>query len=126
VKLIKGQTGEIGGIKSTHDGTSIATFSRDDPYINIWDLKSEEKIIVAPKHRVNTGAKINCICIKSNKKTSTCLLLTARNNLVQFFKIKSKDEVLKVTGVIKDQGESILSCEFNDRAGLIVQYTLLK
>ena len=122
MKLIKGHTGEIRGIEATADGRYIATYQKDKTYVNLWDLETEEKVIVTPKFRANVGTEILQLKVREVKKGSTAVLLvTAKENIILFrVKFNQESKTLTASGIIKDEGDNILSCEFINKSNILV------
>lgn len=119
--MIKGHTGKIKQIESASDDRFVVSLGEDEAFINIWDLESEKKAILTPIARIETTSPSTQIKVNSQSKSSIIFLLAVCNEKIQFYKITIKQKGPEITkGIIRDKGESILSCNFVKKTTAIV------
>ena len=118
--------GAILGIACDFSNRYIASFSLHDSYVNIWDIESEEKTIVTPSFRVNTGLELIQIEFRKLDKTTQMVVAVSKEK-IQFYRIKilsEENKTLKLSGTIKDEANMIDSCRFIGKTQIMISFRM--
>lgn len=93
--------------------------------INIWDLETENKDILAPIKKIEMSSPANYIKVYTSKSKG-CLLLCGGKEGFEVYQITFQPQVNALSKfIINDQGESILSCSFVKSSKVLVYLFML-